>query len=135
MRIALLSLLLTTAALTGCGVPKPIEGRNDPYDRQQVMFTDEKLKKQTAVGQATVTRDPSGLLFITVPIRNTYKKKIDIQYRVTWFNETGQVINQGAWISKQLQPNVPDQIMANSTTYTADEFQVDVKWNSSVEKN
>jgi uncharacterized protein YcfL len=127
MRSLLLIPVLAVAMLAGCGVNKPIEGRNDPHDRQQVMFADEALKKQTAVGEPAATRDTAGILFVTVPFRSAVNKHLEIQYRFTWFDQNGQVINQGAWVRKYLTANVPDQITGNSTTSRAAEFQLDVR--------
>jgi uncharacterized protein YcfL len=127
--LVLIPAALATALLAGCHpVNKPIEGRNDPYDRQQVMYAEETLKNQTAQGKPVATRDASGLLFVTVPIRSAINKHLEIQYRFTWFDQNGQVINPGAaWVSKYLTANVPDQITGNSTTSRAAEFQLDIR--------
>ncbi|HTL29188.1 MAG TPA: hypothetical protein VL282_08205, partial [Tepidisphaeraceae bacterium] len=62
--------LLLALLLIGCGVHPPIQGRQDPYAREQIHFSKEDLRTQTAVDAPIVARDDSGdILHVTVPIR------------------------------------------------------------------
>ena len=123
--------LLTLAVITiGCSRrPRPpIEGQLDPYAPRQVMFADKDLARRTAVGQPHATRDEAGLLHITVPIRAATKFQLYVDYRVTFFDDRGNVLNQTGWMTKTLVPNVPDQIRANSMSPQAADFQMDLRF-------
>ena len=125
------SLVLCTAgvlaAAAGCGVKPPVYGRGDPHDRSQVHFVDEELASRTAYGQVALTRDESNLLYVTVPIRNTTNKYLYVEYRATFFDRNGQVVTQNTWVRKDLAPNTPDQVSANSTSARAEDVQVDFR--------
>src|SRR5438552_18931066 len=90
------TLLLTTGAfIFGCGVKPPIEGRQDPYASSQIHFTSEDLRTSTAFSAPKLARSDAGqILYVTVPIRATTDKTLYIDYRVTFFDKTGQVVNQ-----------------------------------------
>ena len=122
--IAMLGLILSA----GCGVRPPIEGRLDPYEARQVHFDSSSLKHETAVGQPTVARDENGYLYVTVPIRSETSKELHVDYRVTWFDQNRQPLNQTGWFTKDLSPKVPDQIMVNSMSPRAADFQIDFRW-------
>src|SRR2546421_5565622 len=103
-------------ALIGCGVKAPIEARQDPYVPHQVNLTSDDLRSHTAFDAPQVARDPAGLLRITLPIRAATNRQLYIDYRVTFFDNTGQEINKTGWLAKVLAPNVADAIVVNSTT-------------------
>ena len=44
------------------------------------------------------------------------------------FDRNRQVLNQTGWYTKVLSPKVPDQIMVNSMSPRADDFQIDFRW-------
>jgi len=127
MRFLLISVAL---ALLGCDniVLPPVQGRNDPYDAKQIHFASEELRRDTAVGTPTVTRDKAGLLFVTVPIRSATDLRLYVDYRVTFFDENRQEISKTAWFSKTLEARTPDQITVNSTSPAAVDFQVDFRY-------
>lgn len=122
--------ILLIGVLIGCGgVKAPKQPRMDPYRPGQVHVTSEDLRKKTAVGEPVVTRDEVGrLLFVTVPIRSASNLKLYVDYRVTFFDSAGAVIEQTGWMNKTLEPNVPDQVVVNSKTPRAANFQVDVRY-------
>ena len=126
-RLMLIPLSLAIMAV-GCGVRPPIEGRLDPYQPKQVHFDSNSLKHETAVGEPAVARDENGNVYITVPIRSETNKELYVDYRVTFFDRNHQVLNQTSWFTKVLTPKVPDQIMVNSMTPRADDFQIDFRW-------
>ena len=45
-----------------------------------------------------------------------------------FFNGSRQVIHQTNWFTKVLSPKVPDQIMVNSMSPRAEDFQIDFRW-------
>ena len=128
-RSALVPLVLLGLTAGGCErVKAPIEGRNDPYGIPQINFSDAELRRRTAVQRPTVSRDESGnLLHVTVPIRSTSNRQLSVEYRTTFFDANGAIINSTTWFPKTLSPNVPDRIQVNSTSERAADFQIDFR--------
>jgi hypothetical protein len=126
------TLLLGAALFTiGCtnSVKPPIEGRGDPFDRQQIHFASEDLRRATAVAAPTASRDEAGnILYVTVPIRAATNQILYVDYRVSFFDRTGQLLNQTGWFTKTLEPNTPDQIVVNALGPRAADFQVDFRF-------
>src|SRR5579862_3934491 len=110
--------ILIPLFLMGCDniVLPTVQGRHDPYQAKQVHFESEELRRDTAISEPTATRDAAGLLFVTVPIRDATDVRLYVDYRVTWFDDNRQVINQTTWFNKTLEPRTPDQISVNSTS-------------------
>jgi len=123
--ITLLGLLVL-----GCDyVRPPIQGRQDPYVPAQMHFDSDTLRRNTAIGTPVVTRDPAGLLFVTVPIRSAINKTLYVDYRVTFLDRSGQPVGDSlGWFTKTLDPNTPDQIVVNSTSDRAADFQIDFRY-------
>ena len=125
--------LLAITALTlaaGCvqHVSPPIVPRTDPFVPDQIHMTSDDLRQVTAVQPPIVKRDDSGLIFVTVPIRAATDSKLYVDYRVTFFDRGGEVISKSPWTPKTLPPNIPDQIMFNSSSSRAVDFQVDLRF-------
>jgi uncharacterized protein YcfL len=121
--------LFCVSFVMGCGVHPPIQGRQDPYARGQIHFNKDDLRTQTAVDQPMVTRDDAGdILHVTVPIRSAINKRLYVDYRVSFFDKSGQLLNQTGWMTKTLEMNTPDQITVNSMSPRAADFQVDFRW-------
>jgi hypothetical protein len=121
-------LLSAILVLTGCGVRPAPEGRLDPYESKQVHFASNDLKHETAVQEPRVARDDNGYVYVTVPIRSETSKELYVDYRVTFFDQSRQVLSQTGWFTKTLSPKVPDQIVVNSMSTRAADFQVDFRW-------
>jgi hypothetical protein len=121
---------ITLSALAiGCAdtVKPPILAREDSYQREQIHLTSLDVRRHTAVEAPILSRDDAGLLFVTVPIRAATDQKLYVDYRVTFFDRTGVVLNQTGWLHKTLPPNIPDQITFNSTSPRAADFQMDLR--------
>ena len=116
--------------LLGCDyVRPPIQGRQDPYVPAQMHFDSDTLRRNTAIGTPVITRDEAGLLFVTVPIRSAINKTLYVDYRVTFFDQSGQIVGQRLGpFTKTLEPNTPDQIVVNSTSPRAADFQIDFRY-------
>ena len=129
-RLLMFPALLVGLALVGCNsVKAPIEGRQDPYAPSQVMFASKDLKNHTAVDAPRVGRDESGgILYVTLPIRAATNMQLYVDYRASFFDRNGQLINQTTWFNKTLAPNVPDQITVNSMSPRAADFQIDLRY-------
>ena len=127
--LPLVVLSLSALLALGC-VAHPIQGREDPYlkNPDQLSFTENNLRRETAVGTPVVARDNFGLLFVTVPIRSARNLQLFIDYRVTFYDESRQVVGQTGWMSKVLAPNVFDQVSVNSTTPRAADFVVEFRY-------
>jgi uncharacterized protein YcfL len=125
--IITLALLVT---IVGCNnsVRPPKVGRDDPYEAQQIHFASEELRRDTAVSKPIVSRDEAGLLFVSVPIRSAVDKTIYVDYRVTFYDQTGQEVGKTSWARANLEANVPQRITVNSTTARATDFQMDFRY-------
>jgi hypothetical protein len=123
-------LAVTLVLSFGCAdtVKEPILARQDPYQREQIHIASMDLRRHTAVEAPIMTRDDAGILFVTVPIRAATNLELYVDYRVTFFDRNGQTLHQTSWLHKTLAPNVPDQIMFNSTTNRATDFQMDLRY-------
>ena len=128
--LAAIGTLTMLLASSGCSTPvkPPIVARAEPYQRDQIHLESEDLRVHTVVEPPILSRDDAGLLYVTVGMRATTDQKIYIDYRATFFDRRGQVINQTGWLHKTLPANIPDQFVVNSTSPLASYFQIDVRY-------
>ena len=129
MNKALLCLSLL-AAPAGCNTQPPIDARQETFDFRQVQLADENLRRNTRFGEPRVTRDPAGLLFVTVPVRATINETLYVQYRATFLDENGQPLpgSPTTWFDKTLNPRVPETVSVNSTSPRAADFRIDFRY-------
>ena len=109
-------------------VRAPVEPREDTAGWPQIQMTDRDLARRTAVRQPQVAQDEAGLLFITVPIRNTTSRQMTIEYRVTFFDRNRAPIQETTWFPRTLPPHTQETITVNSTSNRADDFQMDIRF-------
>jgi hypothetical protein len=130
MKALLLILVLTILLLSsyGCGVRPPIEGRRDPFVPPQVSIAENSLKHATAVGDPRVSRDPSGLLVVTVPIRSETDQDLHVDYSVTFLDSAGHQLSETSWFTKTLTSKVPDEITVTSMSPLAGDFRMRFRW-------
>lgn len=123
-------LLLVPAILylVGCTVNKPIEGRADPYVPSQIHLDSDELRRDTAFGTPVVTRNESGNLVVTVPVRSAVNQYLHVDYRVTFYDANHTPIESYGPFTKTLDANTPDQITVNSTTPRAADFQISFRY-------
>lgn len=117
--------------IAGCQehINAPIQMRQDPYPEDQIMIAQEDLRAATSGERPILSRDAqSGILYVTVPIRNTTNKQLFVDYRFTFFDANGQETFKTGWMNKVLAPNVPDRITGNSTSPRAVDFRMDLRW-------
>jgi hypothetical protein len=93
-----------------------------------VHLASEDLRKHTAFSSPILARDDNGLLYIEVPVRAATDKRLYIDYRVTFLDRNGQTIHDSAWMTKTLEPNIPDRLTANSVSARATDFQMDIRY-------
>ena len=118
------------ASMYGCNTQPPIDARQEVYAPKQIQLADEDLRRNTRFEQPRVTRDPAGLLFVTVPLRATINETLYVQYRATWLDENGQPLpgSPTTWQDKTLNPRVFESITTNSTSPRAEDFVIDVRY-------
>jgi hypothetical protein len=117
------------AGLAGCGVNPPIQPRMDPYSPSQIHIDSEELREDTAVGAPNTSRDDSGILYVTIPIRSAIDKTLYVDCYVTWIDKNGQPIGDRMGPKTiTLDPNTPSSVTFNSTTPRAADFQVDFRY-------
>jgi hypothetical protein len=130
-RASFLFTAMLTLMLAGCGdgtVHAPIEPRADPFLPQQIHVDSDSLRRDTAVGAPIVSRDPAGLLRVSVPIRSAIDRTLYVDYWITFLDDRGQRISKLGPFKKTLQANTPDMIEINSTSPRAADFQLDLRW-------
>ena len=64
---------------------------------------------------------------MNIPITATISHPLDVEYRGTFYNGAGGVVNQSTWFRKHLTPRVTDSISLNSTSPRAADFQIDFR--------
>jgi len=125
---SLLATLLLTAAICGCAPGPTYTGRSDPYSARQIQFTSADLQNDTAVGAAILSRDPSGYLHVTVPIRSAIDKDLIVDYSTQFFDASGAVIEKTEWHTVTLPANTPDSVQDVCTSPAAANFQMTFRY-------
>lgn len=131
MKFAVWMMMVGMIGLAGCQehVNAPIQMRQDPFPEDQIMVAQDDLRASLAGSAPILTRDAqSGILYVTVPIRNTTNKQLFVDYRFRFLDANGQETFKTGWMNKVLAPNVPDRITANSTSPQAVDFRMDLRW-------
>lgn len=125
----LMSLVMGMAILSGCR-SAPIASKPDVVSEYpKVTLSSKSLSKAVALNPAVVTRSATGNLQVSQPIRSMSKGGIDIQYRFIWLDEMGRSIQpEMTWRYKRLEPQVPETISASSTSDSAVDYQVQLRW-------
>ena len=120
--------LIRVAGCSGSG-SAPVTARAETHGREQVHLADEDLRGKTMVG-VPQTHRKDGLLYVVVPVRSTINRDLHIDYRFMFFDENGTPIEpMTKWLGgKTLPAHTPDQIMFNSTSANAADFQLDLRW-------
>ena len=121
--------LVLIGAAQGCSSTS-IEPRPDTLLPRQIQVADENLRRVTRFGEAQVTRDAAGLLYVTVPLRATIDQTIYVQYRATFLDENGQPLpgSPTSWFDKTLTPRVHESVSVNSTSPRAAQFTIDFRY-------
>ena len=134
MKKTLLSVVGLAALVAGCAQnPPPYrEGRAERYAPPQVQITglnSEDLQFSTVIDRPQTWRDPSNLLFVTVPVRNTSDKVLHVQYQYNFLDGQGTPLPANiAWNRKTLEPGATERITFNSTSPRAADFQMDLRY-------
>jgi Protein of unknown function (DUF1425) len=114
--------------LVGCDVRPTYTGRADPYSARQIQFTSEELQNDTAVSAPQLTRDPSGYLHVSVPIRSAIDKDLYVDYQTQFFDAAGGLIETTAWHTVTLPANTPYSVSDVCTSPAAANFQMTFRY-------
>lgn len=126
-RTALLAVLLA-GWTPGCSrVRPPVEPREDPHGTPQIQLADRDLQRSLAVRAPIVSTDEAGLLYITVPVRNTTRHPMTIEYKAIFFDKMRNPIQETTWFPKTMTPHSQESIHFNATTNRVDDFQVTIR--------
>jgi uncharacterized protein YcfL len=122
----------TLLLVTACNdVRPPSRGRADVTDHRRVFFSQAdlpELNDKTAVLSDNVTRDQYGQLSVTVPVRSTSSKPIDVEYQYEFFDGSGKRIEGPlGWTRLTLEPGSPGTIQFVSTVQNAQDYRVTIR--------
>ncbi|MDB5297601.1 MAG: hypothetical protein JWO31_3584 [Phycisphaerales bacterium] len=126
-RRSALSAALAVAGLSGCQQEAPVTGRAETYDYPWLTVGSTDLRANTRVGDAKRTRDESGILYVSVPVRNTSDKQLYVDYRVTFVDRDGRQLSEYRNTSA-IPPFSIRDLQANSTSRQADAFRVELTY-------
>ena len=126
-----LSVLLMAA---GC-VEKQVgvaRGRGESNTEFGVILSQEggdHLRHDTAVGQERVSRDPAGILHVSVPMRSAVEHTQYLEYQYSFFDGSGRK-SEGpmGWTPITLEAGSPGTIQFASSSQTATEFQLIIRY-------
>ena len=76
---------------------------------------------------AVVLAFEAGLLFVTVPVRNTTRRQMTVEYRATFFDRNRVPIQETTWFPRTMTPHTQQTFTVNSTSPRADDFQIDIR--------
>jgi hypothetical protein len=106
--------------LAGCASdPAPMYGHAETYDRKHIQFGDSDLEANTRIEPVTATRDPAGLLHVSVRIRNTGDLQRHVDAFITFYRD-GQFLEKLGPQVIELKGNLFDDITFNSTQPASD---------------
>jgi len=113
-------------------VPRYVEGRAEVFSPPQIMLVGpdaNDMRDNTLFEPPILSRDSAELLRVTAPVRVTGDKRLHIQYRVTFFDKTGQPLpGPTAWFRQSLTPGSRELIVFNSTSPRAEGFQLELRY-------
>jgi uncharacterized protein YcfL len=120
--------------LAGCAQNPPAyrEGRAERYSPPQVQITGigaEDLQFSTVIDRPQTWRDPSNILYVVLPVRNTSEKVLHVQYQYNFLDAQGAPLPENiAWNRKTLEPGATERIKFNSTSPRAADFQLNLRY-------
>src|SRR3954467_10431216 len=124
--------LLGVVAGGGKAPPPYREGHAERYAPPQVQITGinaEDLQFSTVIDRPQTWRDPSNILYVVVPIRNTSEKILHVQYQYNFLDAQGTPMPENiAWNRKTLEPGATERIKFNSTSPRAADFQLNLRY-------
>ena len=128
------TLSLLGAGLAGCNsVPPYTEARAERFGPPQVQLTGPdrgELQENTVFDRPIVQRDAADLLHVTVPIRNTGRQVMHVQYKVAFLDASGAPLPgyPTGQFRAQLEPGAWTPIKFNSTSPRAENWQMELRY-------
>ena len=119
---------IAAAMLAGCQSEAPLAARAEKYDYPWLMVGSQDLRANTMVNDARRTRDEAGLLYISVPIRNTSDLQLYIDYRVTFYDKNQMPLPQEYRKTLTIPARGMREATANSTSPKAESFQMELTY-------
>lgn len=129
-RIVLKGITIAVAVSAAACSPRvrgPIEPREDTAGSPQIVLASRELQDRIAIRAPVVTQDEAGLMFVTVPIRNTTRRQMTIEYRATFFDRNRAPVQETTWFPRTMTAHTQQTITVNSTSPRADDFQIDIR--------
>src|SRR4051812_14707820 len=103
---ALTFALALSAAACAPRIGGPVEPREDPSGIPQINLTSRELQDRLAVRAPLVEQDEAGLLYVTVPVRNSTARQMTIEWRVTFFDRNRAPIGTPTtWFPQTMSPH------------------------------
>jgi len=130
LRVMTTGMTIALALLAAACQPRlrpPVEPREDPSVAPQINLADRELQQHFAVRAPMVSQDEAGLMFVTVPVRNTSARQYTIEYRATFFDRNKLPIQQTTWFPMTMTPHTQQTFTINATSRNADDFQIDIR--------
>lgn len=125
---------MMTAMLAGCMAKKvPVaRGTMEGGSQYGVVLSQEQggqLRNDTAFEPERVTRDPFGLLRVTVPMRSAIQHTLYLEYQYTFFDGSGlKIEGPMGWTPITLEAGSPGTIQFASTSPQAAQFQLNIRY-------
>lgn len=129
-RIVLKGITIAVAVSAAACSPRvrgPVEPREDTAGSPQIVLASRELQDRIAIRAPVVTQDEAGLMFVTVPIRNTTRRQMTIEYRATFFDRNRAPVQETTWFPRTMTAHTQQTITVNSTSPRADDFQIDIR--------
>lgn len=131
LALACVAGLLLVAGCADKQVPTA-RGRGESADPYGVILSQQQsdqLRHDTAFGPESVTRDPYGLLHVTVPIRSAIEHTLYLEYQYSFFDGTGrQVEGPMGWTGVTLEAGSPNTIQFTSTSPQAANYRCVIRY-------
>ncbi len=122
-----LSLIVAAALLSAsCTDNIPLTGRKEIYQRDHIQFGSIGLQDRTRLEPIQAVQDSSGILHVSINIRNTSDSDVYVDGFAT-FTRNGKLVEKLGPKQIMLRNNLPDVIQFNSTQ-PADDFQVSLDY-------
>jgi hypothetical protein len=138
VRVILAAFSMTVASMAGgCQEPEydpaPNPGLADPvpppYNSPDITVIDGDLQQWLGFHPAVVVRSENRPMSVEVPVRNTADDQYIIQYRFTFFDEDGSVLDPVMqWDRAVLEPMAMQQLRANALDERAESWKLQVRW-------
>ncbi len=123
--------IVATLATGGCDTVKaPAAVRPDPlparaYPKQVAIHG---LAQGLASGKPTVTGPTEGEpLRVSVPLRSTADKPLNVQYQFRFFDKNGRPTHQSGWRFLNIPPRVKRVVEANAMDTKAVDWRLEVR--------